>query len=589
MTVGAWLSEVVLEVEAGPDVFARGEEYAERGLVDLATVDDEHILATVHGTEPYRVELTRSDTETPWSCTCPYASDGDVCKHQVAAGLTAIGQAAATPRRSNRAAAGAPLDEAALGSWLAGRPHDEVVAHLLDAARDHPEVHRRLAVRVVADRGGPVDLAPFEAALAEAFDTGAFVHWRDMYEWTSEVHAAIDGIAELADAGFADAVVDLAERGLAEVEQAIGRVDASAGQLDDLAERLVDLHRAALADAAVDRVDVADRILALALSSELDTLVERLGEYRDALGPDGWEALTTGVRAAWEALPARGPGDDDPDRYGRRLRLEQLMEQLAGDDLDALLEVRSKSLARPFDWVRIMQTCAKAGRDDLAVEWGEQALAAFGPEADARLLEALSEAYQRLGRLDAALELERAQYARRPSATRYERLRAVAEPLGRWESERDEAYRVAHELAAQGHATPAARAAAAPRGRVGWTEAPGSLLVELHLADDDVEAAWAAAGEHGATDGQWRRLADHRAEYAPEDAIAVYSRELEAALRPADQGAYTHVAQLLTALAALYERAGRADEFPTLVARIRDEYKRRPNLLKTLDRAGLTG
>ncbi|QBI18481.1 hypothetical protein ER308_02130 [Egibacter rhizosphaerae] len=588
MSARAWLSEVVLEVEAGPEVFARGEDYAERGLVELATVDDERIHATVHGTEPYQVELTRAGAEVPWSCTCPYASDGDVCKHEVAAGLAAIGQAASPRGSAREAATEAALEEDALRAWLATRAHDEVVALLLDAARDHPEVHRRLAVRVAADRGGPVDLAPFEAALAEAFDPGGFVHWRDMYEWTADAHAAIDSIAELADAGFADAVVDLAERGLAEVERAIGRVDDSGGQLDDLAERLVDLHQAALRDASVDRVAVAERLLALALSSELETLADRLGEYRDALGAHGWDGLCARIRAAWDALPAYGSGDDDRDRYGRRLRLEQLMEQLAGDDLDALLEIRGKTLARPFDWVRIMATCAEAGRDDLAVDWGERALAAFGPEADTRLTDALAEAYQRLGRLDAALELERAQFAGRPSATRYQRLRAVAEPLGRWEAEREEAYRIAHELATQAHEDRSQRPPSPLRGRTGWADAPGSLLVELHLADGDVEAAWTTAREHGATDAQWRRLADLRAAHAPDDAIDVYARELEAALRPADQRAYTHVAELLGALAPLHQRAGRADEFAALVTRIREEYKRRPNLIKTLDRAGLT-
>lgn len=55
----------------------------------VATVDDGQIVATVHGTQRYRVELTRSDGAFPWSCSWPSASAREMSKHVVAAGSTA--------------------------------------------------------------------------------------------------------------------------------------------------------------------------------------------------------------------------------------------------------------------------------------------------------------------------------------------------------------------------------------------------------------------------------------------------------------------------------------------------------------------
>ena len=39
-------SEVVVAIDAGPLALARGEEYAERGLVEIAIAADEQVAAT---------------------------------------------------------------------------------------------------------------------------------------------------------------------------------------------------------------------------------------------------------------------------------------------------------------------------------------------------------------------------------------------------------------------------------------------------------------------------------------------------------------------------------------------------------------
>lgn len=574
-----WLSEPALRVSADPVIFARGRDYVDVGLVDLDEVEDDHVSAIVRGSEPYEVELA-DDGVLTWSCTCPYAEDGSCCKHVVAAGLAALDRAGRTQPVAPPGAG--TVTDAALRDWLSCHQVSDLVHILMGAAAEMPDLRRELELRVAAERGLAPDFRGYVAGLAAAFDTGGFVEWRDVYDWTSGVDAALDRVAALLDAGFADAALALIEHGFAHLEDAYGHVDDSAGQLVDIAERLTDLHVAAVAAADVDANGVAQRLLDRALTSELDTLCERLGDYRAALGDVGWQALVEAAQAVWATVPARNPGDEEPDRYGRRLRIVAVMEALAGDDLDTLIDIRARSLAHPYDWVRIIELCAQRGRDDLAVAWGKRGLDAFGDQADSRLADALSDAYARSGQFSDALALERRQFDRAPSTGRYVRLRAVAELAGRWPAERAAAHRVVgrHVAASERDATEAQR-------RSPWWQPPGSLLVSILLEDGEVEGAWTAAQAHGCSESVWLRLACLRADEHPDDAIDVYRRHLARVLEPARNDAYDAVVETLGTLAPLYERSGRAGEFRDLVAQVRGSYRRRPNLMKRLDRAGL--
>jgi tetratricopeptide (TPR) repeat protein len=576
----AWLSEQVLRAAADPVVFARGRDYADEGLVEFSEVGADHVSATVYGSLPYEVDLTEEDGALTWACTCPYAEDGSFCKHLVAAGLAAANERG----RSGplEPAAAGTVTDAELRSWLSGHQVGDLVTLLMHAAGRHVELRRELELRVAAERGLAPDFRGYDADLAAAFDTGGFVGWRDMYDWVAEVDAAIDRVFELLEAGFAEAAVSLVERAFAYLEDAYGHVDDSAGQLVDIAERLVEVHLTAVASADVDRAEVAERLLELALASELDTLRDRLGDYRRPLGPEGWQALQRAARDAWSTVPPRSPGDDEPDRFGRRLRLVQVMESLAGDDLEALLAIRSRSLAHPYDWVRIVELCGQAGRDDLAVDWGERGLTAFGEDTDPRLADVLSDAYVRTGRADDAVALERRAFTRAPSTGRYARLRRVAEHTGSWVAERAEAYRVV-----RAHVAAEERAVTAAQRRNAWWQPPGSLLVALLLEDGEVEQGWDEAVAHGCSEALWLRLAERRAEEHPDDAIEVYRRHLDRVLEPARNDAYDEVVSVLTALAPLYDRAGRHGELRDLIEQIRTGYKRRRNLMARLDRAGL--
>lgn len=116
---------------AGPKVFARGESYAEGDQVELVDTDDDSILAHVHGTETYVVDMTPS--MNAGLCTCPAFEDWGVCKHLVAVAMVynelTDAEIKAVRGRVSRLREGLALDD-----------RDALIERLIGLARRHPQV-----------------------------------------------------------------------------------------------------------------------------------------------------------------------------------------------------------------------------------------------------------------------------------------------------------------------------------------------------------------------------------------------------------------------------------------------------------------
>ena len=83
--------QMLLEL-AGERSFERGEDYFEDERV-RSLVEFEGMLAgSVEGTEDYRVKLVVGSSGLSFSCECPYADEGNFCKHCVAVGLAWLAQ-----------------------------------------------------------------------------------------------------------------------------------------------------------------------------------------------------------------------------------------------------------------------------------------------------------------------------------------------------------------------------------------------------------------------------------------------------------------------------------------------------------------
>ena len=68
-----------------PRILSRGEEYYDSELVEIEAMDEQSIEATVEGTDTYSVEIVlKNNRVAQMACDCPYATDGNNCKHMAA-------------------------------------------------------------------------------------------------------------------------------------------------------------------------------------------------------------------------------------------------------------------------------------------------------------------------------------------------------------------------------------------------------------------------------------------------------------------------------------------------------------------------
>jgi len=77
---------------ADANSYERGETYLEEGRVVSVAENLNVVTGRVQGTAAYQVKLWAEDGQLAASCTCPWAAEGNFCKHCVAVGLAWLEQ-----------------------------------------------------------------------------------------------------------------------------------------------------------------------------------------------------------------------------------------------------------------------------------------------------------------------------------------------------------------------------------------------------------------------------------------------------------------------------------------------------------------
>lgn len=109
-TLQAFLSPQRLRDLAGPQVYARGEEYAAGDNVQLHEYMRSEAFGQAMGLRPYRIDLKLTSKKLLAECTCPAMSDYGFCKHAVAFGLHQMNASPPTAKRIVKARKVAPDD-----------------------------------------------------------------------------------------------------------------------------------------------------------------------------------------------------------------------------------------------------------------------------------------------------------------------------------------------------------------------------------------------------------------------------------------------------------------------------------------------
>jgi len=550
---------------AGPRSLERGEEYAEWGAVGRLRVGVETVAATVQGTDAYEVRIGVQDGTLAFACSCPVGVEGAFCKHCVAAALCWLGEDAPS---------GPTPDE--VRAYLLSLDRERVVDLIMEHARDDERLDERLHRLVVCHANGGGDVAAYRALIDRAFTIHGFVGYRDAYDYFAGIDETVDALAELLAGGQPEAVIDLAEHALRALEAAIERVDDSDGGTHDVVERLEELHHQACVAARPDPSALAERLLAWELEGgNLDIFDRAAVRYADVLGEAGLDLYRTLAEERWAAVAQLHPGDGDRGAYGERFRITRIMEALAelSGDLEQRVAVGSRDLSHGHDFLRIAELCLEHDEPGPALQWAERGLAAFPERPDPRLRAFMADRYRHEARWQEALELSWLDFGDRPSLEAYKQLKDDAEQLGEWDARRIAALDLLRE-------------STAPHSRSHDRWAPRrdhSELVRIFLWEGDDAAAWEEASTGGCSAALWLELAARRRHSHPHDALGVYERQVEQAITGRDKRAYQAAVALMDHVRSVLEQLGENDAFPRYVARVREQHKRKRNLVKLLD------
>lgn len=300
-----------------------------------------------------------------------------------------------------------------LRAYLGSLSGGELVDLVVEATRADVRFAQR--VKLSAATAGPettTTIATYRAAIRAAVGD-EFVEWDEVWNYTSDLEATVDSIDALLAAGSAAAVVELTEEFIALVEDAMDRVHDDGDQMTTVLKRLSELHLAACRKAKPDRVALAERLFILELTGEWGVFDGAAHTYRTVLGKPGRARLRELAESEWEQVPERAPGEDRHDR--RAARLATIMEALAGNDLDALVAVKSRDLSRPERFVQIAELYAEAGEHDTALAWAQNGLDAFGDAPGSQLRAFLAAEHARRGQHDDAIAIVRAEFQDRPA------------------------------------------------------------------------------------------------------------------------------------------------------------------------------
>jgi len=548
------LSETSLLNVAGDVIFTRGEDYVRyvRGL----RITKSRAYASIQAKRVYQVELDWSGRRPDGVCTCPHNADGNFCKHLVAVGLAAIDTGRVAVDESAEVGTDATLEEVVQAMRV-----DELRELVLTLAQQDGGVRRLLEVRATEASGNEAPAqAEFEAYVRNTLEFRGYIDYRRSFEVAEVAGDMLDELEDHLSNGAAEVVRPALLLALSELRAMLQHVDDSSGFIGDQCQRSADLYARACRLGTPDPSKLATWLVKFRADSPGWPILV-LADFVDAFDEKALKTYRRAVAALDKKLADQAEG---------RHEVDAMLLELADHDGDVDLAVQLLSGGTYVQYGAIVNRLRAAGREDDAVAWIDLAVSAGkisshgGGNSHWLGTDNVADTYKGLGRIDDAIEVLRADFVRQPSVGSYRVLLNFAAGVDRVEAERAWAYDHARHLAATDRF------------------AFGTVLVQLCMSDGDIDAAWEAADQYGAGSA-WRELADRGAKARPVAAADLYRPGLEKDLRYPDSTLYPDIAARLATMAKLYEKGGRGAEFAVFMAQLREQYRRRPALMKALD------
>ncbi len=541
---------------AGDTVYARGRSYHQDGAVQLLAIEPKRVLAAVSGSEDYTVILTGRGTAIKGECSCPAFSDYGFCKHMVAAALAV-----------NAAGDEEPGSIGALSRirvYLKAKGADALVDMLLELAERDPALFRKFDMAAApAQEDGKTLENRLRKALDSVTRTHGFIGYREAPGWAAGVEDALDTIAGLTSGSHAGLALKLAERAIERIEMAINEMDDSDGHCGALLEQAAGIHLAAARTCRPSPGEFARTLFFREMKDGYGAFDGAVRQYADVLGDDGLAEYCRLAAAAWSKLPPRVAGPKQQYEYSSEYsRLTGILDFFAerDGDLDARIALRAKDLSSAWSYYQLAEFCRSQGREEEALKWAEEGLWLFEDgRTDERLLFLTADLLAKAGRKpDAATHLWRT-FEKQPSLALYERLRKLG---GKAACTRAVTFLEA-------------RCTKEPGSRWG---SPADLLVQVLMKEKQLDAAWKAVRQYGASMGVKETLARTGEAAWPREALEVYAERTAQLVEGGGNQAYEQAVKLIAHMAKLHSAA----EHTAYILEIKARFNRKRNFMKLL-------
>lgn len=557
--------------------WGRGVDYFDEGRVESLIIDDGEITAKVRGRRPYKVTLEITAGYPEGDCNCPMGEGGYFCKHCVAVALAYLedqGEALRTKKRKKgkkRKAAKVTIKD--VKQYLGGRDKSELVDMLIEQVKQDDNLRERLFLLLASDHNGKVAMETFREAIDEATtaDCYDYRYGGDRgYERSRDMGEVLGSLERLLEEGHGAEVMELAE-------YAIERCDASGDHADEYyVEKLVELFHEACKKVQPEAEEFAVKLFTMSIQSEW--FCEAVEDYQDILGKKGMSIYRQLASEQWAKIPVLKAGDES-DYGGTRSRITRIMETIAGmdNDIEMLVEIKSKSLTQPWDYLKIANIYKENKQRGKAIAWAEKATKAFSRKDGLRTVgEFLAEEYHHLKRHDEAMDIIWEEFTEHTGLAGYQNLKKHADRCGQWEQWRKKALEYIEAETGKGMRK-------SKRDRWSYSGfSDHSLLVQIYLWENSVEKAWREAQTGGCSTNLWLNLAEKRGGTHPDDSIEIYKSVVGPIVERTNDDAYREATGYIKAIRKLMSVQKKEKEFDTYLSEIRTAFKRKRNFIKML-------
>lgn len=442
----------------------------------------------------------------------------------------------------------------ALPDWLDTLDAGELTDLLVEATAQVTGFAEWLDRRRMAAHPDPVALlAIVNRTLAP---TRRFYYYAEANDYAHDAYDTVALLAQLAHEATPQ-LLPVIERAITLTTRAILRSDDSSGMQGDLVGTLLDAHAEATRTARpqltqAEQTRLIDWIVKYRYDGKQDFFDPDIVAYAATLSPKSIERYREAI------------GRIDLGEYGR-YPLTRLA--VLDADRDAIVAANGGEPSNSALAARIVSDLEEAGLHDDAVAYARVGVAMDGRGWDRKLIAFLVDDALARGADAEAVALRRDWFAKHPSSTAFDDLRATAMRVGQWDAER---------LAAE-----RSLAVHVPRGYV-------SYLLDEGRGDE----AWGFAGEHrdDVKDADtWLRLCADRAKTHPADTLSVYRAMIDDTLTVTDVRNYKAAARMLKTMRDASILAGPAytATFDQFLAETVERNRRRPRCLEEFAKAKL--